>query len=339
MYRLQRIFSTAVVLLAMGALVACDSGVDPAQTSDGPPPTVISFDGSSVNVSERDGTVDLTVVLQNPSGSEVSAELLFANAASSASPSDFNITDGRFLGGEDTTAVILETITFPASAEDGATRTVTFSLTDNVTEPEAEVGVFALQDVTNALTGQAEFQVNIGAEGSVPLLEESWDDDTFGDFTQYSVSAGGTSTYWELVSPSQSDLSPLAEANAFGGPQPADDWLISPSVDLSDFAGATINFVTARNFGDDGLERALLVKVSADYSGSGSPENATWTEVAANATFSEGGYEEVESGDIDISSFAGESSVYVAFQYLSSGNGPGSSELWRVDNINVIGEE
>ena len=338
MYRLQRILSTAVVLLAVVALAACDSGVDPASTSDGPAPTVITFDGPSTNAIERDTTVTITLVLQNPSGNEVSAELLFANAASSASPSDFNITDGRVIG-EDTSAVVLETITFPASAEDGATRTLTLTLTDNADEPEAEVGIFTLQNIMNALPGQAEFRVNIGAEGAVPLLEQGWDDDTFGDFTQYSVATDGPSTYWELVSPSQSDIVPLAQANAFNGGYAADDWLISPAVNLAGFDGATLSFTSARNFGDDGLERALLVKVSSDYTDSGSPANATWTEVGGDATLSSGGYEEVESGDLDISQFVGEESVYVAFQYLSSGNGGGSSELWRVDNINVIGEE
>ena len=323
----------------MVAFAACDSGVDPNSTSDGSGPTLVTFVGSSVNVTERDETVTIDVILQNPSGSEVSAELLFANGASSASPSDFNITDGRFLG-EDTTAVVLETISFPAGAEDGATRSVTFTLTDDVDEPEAETGIFALQNVTNALAEEARFQVNIGAEGSVPLLEESWDDDTFGDFTQFSVATGSPSTYWALNSPSQQpDLSPLAEANAFGGGYAADDWLISPAVNLDGFDGATLNFTTIRNFSDDGLERALLVQVSADYTGSGSPDNATWTEVGADATLSPGGFEVAESGDLDLSQFAGEESVYVAFQYLSSGNGGGSSELWRVDNINVIGEE
>jgi len=338
MYRLQRILTTAVVLLAMVALAACDSGVDPTDISDGPEPAAIGFASSSVNVVERDSTVTVTVELLNASGNEVSAELLFANGASSADPGDFNL-DGGMPVGEEGNGIVLETITFPASAESGETQSFTYNLLDDEDEPEEEVGIFVLQKLKNAVLDQREFRVNIGAEGSVPLLEESWDDDTLGDFTQYSVAADAPSTYWGLASPSQSDRSPLAEANAFGGGYAADDWLISPSVNLAGFDGATLNFISARNFGDDGLDRALLVQVSSDYAGTGSPANATWTEVGANATLSEGGYEEVESGDIDLSEFAGEESVYVAFQYISSGNGPGSSELWRVDNINVIGEE
>lgn len=43
------------------------------------------------------------------------------------------------------------------------------------------------------------------------------------------------------------------------------------------------------------------------------------------------------SGKISLSDIEG-SSVYIAFQYRSSGTGPGSSTLWKLDNVSVKGE-
>ncbi|MFO8099280.1 MAG: hypothetical protein R6T83_06605, partial [Salinibacter sp.] len=54
-------------------------------------------------------------------------------------------------------------------------------------------------------------------------------------------------------------------------------------------------------------------------------------------TFSEGEFEFVDSGAVDLSSFQG-SEVYVAFQYRSSGTEGGEAADWQVDNIVVSGQ-
>jgi len=326
------------MLAVLFVATACDSGTSPEQLSNTTDPTVITFAGSETNVSERDTTVTVTVEVQNPGDSEVSAELLYAAGASSATIDDFNIDDATAVN-DDETAFVLANITFPAGAEDGAQQSFTYTLTDDQDEPEAEVGVFALQKVTGALVGGQTFRVNIAAEGTVRLFEADFSDEMLDPFTTYSVATMGTASEWEINDPSQSDIAPLAEANAFGSPQAANDWLITPALNLEGFDGATLNFVNAKNFDDGGIEQGLLVKVSTDYTGSGNPEDATWTEVTEQASFSTGGYEEVASGDVDLGDFVGNAEVYVAFQYISSGTGPGTTELWRVDNVAVDAEE
>jgi hypothetical protein len=338
MYRLQHALTAVLLLAAMFVASACDSGVPPDELSNTADPTVITFAGSETNVSERDTTVTISVQVENPGDSEVSAELLFAAGASSASIADFNIDDATAVN-EDETAFVLRTVTFPAGAEDGATQSFTYTLTDNVEEPEAEVGIFALQNVSGANVGSGTFRVNIAAEGTVRLLEEDFSDDSLDPFGTYSVATMSSASEWETASP-PIDLSPVAQANAFGSAQAANDWLITPALNLEGFDAATLTFISIKGFDDGGDEPVgLFVKVSTDYSGSGNPEDATWTDITSSATLSSGGNEETPSGDVDLSDFIGNPEVYVAFQYISSGTGPGSSERWQVDNIAVDADE
>jgi hypothetical protein len=325
----------AVLLVA----TACDSGTAPEQSSNTTDPTVITFAGSETSVSERDTTVTVTVEVQNPGNSEVSAELLYAAGASSATIDDFNIDDATAVN-DDETAFVLANITFPAGAEDGAQQSFTYTLTDDQDEPEAEVGVFALQKVTGALVGGQTFRVNIAAEGTVRLFEATFDDETIDPpFSTYSVATMSTTSEWEAATP-PIDLSPVAQANAFNAAQAANDWMISPALNLEGFEGATLNFISIKGFDDGGAEPVgLFVKVSTDYSGSGNPEDATWTDITSDAELSPGGDEETPSGDVDLSDFVGNAEVYVAFQYISSGTGPGTSERWQLDNIAVDAEE
>jgi len=80
----------------------------------------------------------------------------------------------------------------------------------------------------------------------------------------------------------------------------------------------------------------LAVYVSNDYTGDGSPENATWTELtdAIIGTAPASGYGAwTESGIIDLSAYAG--NAYIAFKYQSDA---GQSGIFYLDDILVYSE-
>jgi hypothetical protein len=107
-----------------------------------------------------------------------------------------------------------------------------------------------------------------------------------------------------------------------------EDWLISPSLDLSQYDNEMLAFYNSKNYtGPD-----LVLKISTDYTGSGDPNNATWTDLAF--TKSPGNWAWTYSGDISISSFTGSSS-YIAFYYISTTT---ESATWEIDDIVITGE-
>lgn len=127
----------------------------------------------------------------------------------------------------------------------------------------------------------------------------------------------------------------FAEVNAFGDTAPADDWLISPEIDLSALTNPVASFANTKNYEDDGLTNPeVSFLYSTDYSGSGDPSAATWSELPYNA--STGGYTEVDSGALDLSEIAGNTATF-AFRYQSSGTSGGSSSLWQIDDF-AVGE-
>ena len=107
-----------------------------------------------------------------------------------------------------------------------------------------------------------------------------------------------------------------------------EDWLISPPMDFNLYTHETLTFFNAYNYSGPAME----VKISTDYSGSGDPNMATWSDLAFVA--SGGSWEWASSGDVDISSFNG-SQVYVAFKYMSTTQ---EAATWEVDDILITGQ-
>ena len=79
----------------------------------------------------------------------------------------------------------------------------------------------------------------------------------------------------------------------------------------------------------------LKLCVSTDYTGTGSAENAIWTELPPiMATSPSGSFGEwTESGIVDLSNYTGE--VYVAFKYVTE---TGESGIFYLDDILVYSE-
>lgn len=104
-----------------------------------------------------------------------------------------------------------------------------------------------------------------------------------------------------------------------------ESWLISPAIDLSALSSATLSFEQAGNFFSNtaNMQADCSVLVSTDRQNwtpltiEGWPEGSNWDFVASTA---------------DLSAYAGQSQVYLAFRYTSSDSRAGT---WEVRNLVV----
>jgi len=113
---------------------------------------------------------------------------------------------------------------------------------------------------------------------------------------------------------------------------PNEDWLISPSLDMSNFGEATFSFDHARNHAtNDGLS----VLVSTDYDGTSDPStNGTWNDLTGMFTFpEEGTWIFSSAGEVDVIMYNG-ASTYFAFRYISTTD---DCSTWEVDNALIYG--
>ncbi|MEZ5198725.1 MAG: choice-of-anchor J domain-containing protein [Bacteroidales bacterium] len=162
-----------------------------------------------------------------------------------------------------------------------------------------------------------------GGGGGSTIFTENFDAG-WGNFEAVSMLG---SQVWERDNTSGPDGSACAEISGYElGYFSNDDWLISPSIDLSSYSSASLLFESARNY--DGAP--IVVKISTDYSGN--PNSATWTTLSVS--LSQSGFNWVSSGNVNLSSFAGQA-VFIAFQYTSTTQ---LAATWRVDNIEIKAE-
>lgn len=144
-----------------------------------------------------------------------------------------------------------------------------------------------------------------------------------GGFTAYSVTGAqvwGCTTFGKTGNGIQ--------INGFvSGAQTNEDWLISPGFDLSGFDYPLLSFASRVRFGGPSLK----LMVSTNYTGTGDPNLAQWTEV--NGRFAEAESDVWTTSDqIDLSAYK-TSSVYVAFVYTSSPTL--NAARWTLDNFNL----
>ncbi len=109
----------------------------------------------------------------------------------------------------------------------------------------------------------------------------------------------------------------------------ADWWLITPSINLSSATTPTMAFESDKRFAGSQLK----VWISTNYSGSGLPSSATWTEITSLFTLDtdDAAYAWIPSGSGDLTSYIGVS-VYVAFQYTGTAT---DGANWQIDNMSI----
>lgn len=112
-----------------------------------------------------------------------------------------------------------------------------------------------------------------------------------------------------------------------------EDWLISPQLTLGAdliYYSLKLEFSTAMKF--DG--NPLQVMISNNYNGQENPNDATWIEITDAFDFSQGNYEWVESGAVDILNLVPDQ-FYVAFRYTSTSQAANS---WEIDYVKIIAD-
>ncbi|MCC7402124.1 MAG: choice-of-anchor J domain-containing protein [Chitinophagaceae bacterium] len=106
-----------------------------------------------------------------------------------------------------------------------------------------------------------------------------------------------------------------------------EDWLISPKLDLSNYANFPIlSFWSRGEFNGP----SLTLWASVDYDGSGNPDNFTWTQL--NANFPPLNNTWTQSTGIDLTIYKN-TPVYIAFKYVS-GTDAGAAR-WTVDDMAI----
>jgi hypothetical protein len=225
----------------------------------------------------------------------------------------------------------------------------TFEFETTVSDGTGSVAMFTRSDATFATDAVPSGDVNITAiasdfNGTQILLRKRSD-----------VTGGGTSTGGGDISvnfETQEEFDPInitgwsnvttegsrewvkrsfsgngfAEATSFSDSEPAlDAWLITPELDLSKVS--SLNFESAMAFYQ---HNGLSVMISQDYNGD--LNTATWQDLGANlAGSSNGNYEWVPSGNIDLTVYTG--NAHIAFRY--QGTSASNTTTFRLDNITI----
>jgi PKD repeat protein len=163
------------------------------------------------------------------------------------------------------------------------------------------------------------------AEGSEAVAEESIASEDFSDLSGFTViDDGEADKNWGADSYGDDQF---AKVSCYGGVENCDDWLIK-TVDLTDATTPWLSFRSAFKYGPG--EADIALKISTDFDGSNAG-TATWIDLSDQAIWSTGDYVFTESGDIDLTAYAGET-VYVAFHYTSD---PADSSTWEIANFAV----
>lgn len=105
-----------------------------------------------------------------------------------------------------------------------------------------------------------------------------------------------------------------------------EDWFISPAFDLTSYTYPLFSFWSRTAFSGPGLK----LRVSTNYSGTGAPSAATWTDL--NAQFPGLGSDTwTQTANVNLAAFKG-AKVYVAFVYTSTTAG---AARWTLDDISL----
>lgn len=113
---------------------------------------------------------------------------------------------------------------------------------------------------------------------------------------------------------------------------PTDAWCISPAMNLKKAKAPLFQFQEAQKYAGTPLEDFLQVYVSTDYAGRGSLQSAHWTDVTSKlqGTRPDGSSWDYMDMALDLSEYAGQPDVRVAFRYVST---DAVAATWEVKNV------
>ena len=274
--------------------------------------TLVQFSSSSATVGEGDGTYDLTLSITNEDGTnptECEVALTTGDAA-------------------DVDNYTTQTVTFPAGSS--TDETITLTITDDTEYEGDETLTFSIQNVTGgdgATAGSpSDFDLTItDNDPAVELLPYSRDFETGDLYTDgWTTQVITGSLDWEYAEYSGDHFAEMS--NYDGGNSASETWLITPGIDLSGATNPIFGFYNACNHSGADIE----VYISTDYDGTSNPNTGfTWNTLSP--TLSGGSYNDVYSGDLDISSYTG-GTAFIAFKYTGTDS---DGKTWQIDDITI----
>jgi len=188
---------------------------------------------------------------------------------------------------------------------------------------------FKIWPYTNSLTA-----IDYKTDGTVPTANETTTgsatatlpysqtfDADLGDCYTYSVSGSTKEWYWN---------SGAAAINGYNSGDTEEDWLIMPGINFDNYTDVIMTFDDWYQYGIDDADHYLKLMYSTDYTGSGDPSLATWTEL----TYAAPGASDTWSNSllVDLTAITG-TSVHVAFKYHYQSD---SYRYWQIDNISIF---
>lgn len=259
---------------------------------------------------------------------DVDPEFGSLDSPGEANPIAFTLYGVNPLHGAESEVVTITgvSLTTTSKVTFGGVETTFVVLSDSELEATIPAGaVDGVVSVTNTFgLREAPLPFDVIASNVVDLFYENFSGEGLGEAFQFSVASNRDWVY------GSQNGNGYATMNGFQADTASDDWLIVGPIALTDVTEPILHFYSARNF--DGPD--LAVKISTDYSGSGSPASATWASLSA--TLSPDDYIYTSSGPISLSAYEGQS-VYVAFQYISNGGEAGAGATYHIDEIWVSG--
>lgn len=186
----------------------------------------------------------------------------------------------------------------------------------------------AIDDDSEAsISSEYSYTVSSPAGEIVLPLYEDFENGDLGIFT--AINVAGAEQEWITYSYQDNLFAKMSGWNGSGA-SPNEDWLVTPHIDLDSYTNESLTFKTSMNYPDGTTTFQILY--STDYSGSGDPNLANWTDLSGQASFSTVDYIWVESGTIDLSSISG-NEISFAFKFTCNAE----SETWQLDDINIAG--
>jgi hypothetical protein len=178
-------------------------------------------------------------------------------------------------------------------------------------------------------------EINLNGARITPGIQmiKNFDDGvlTSGGWFQYSVL--GPEVKWETSGAGGSATDYVVIRNYVDGANiPCENWLISPSINLTGVSSPIMTFENDVNYSGDQLK--LLV--STDYDGSSNPSaQGTWTDITGSVSWdpNTNGWGFELTPDIDLSAFSGQN-IRFAFKYTGTSGG---GSTWEIDNIKITG--
>jgi hypothetical protein len=166
---------------------------------------------------------------------------------------------------------------------------------------------------------------------SVVVIESENFDASWGNWTPMSVLGDEV---WDRENSFGVNGTPCAQITGYnsGTTFANEDWLISPSMDLTQYENELLSFYSAVGYITE--DDQFAVRISQDYDGSGNPNDFTWTGLDPVLPDGSSNWVWTASGELDISGFDGDN-VHIAFVYFCETD---DAATWEVDEIMITGE-